>query len=86
MIVIGYSVDGLLGNKFGRRYRRVTDPGYSLAIRVLTKRSHINNEDIQAFASLNVFFHEDGTGYGDPGEESGTFTHLRPEGDDGATQ
>jgi hypothetical protein len=83
MIVVGYTVwDG----GWGRRYRRVTDPDQSAAIRKLTRRSHVSNADIQAFTQLNVFFHEDGTTYNDSGEEVGTFTHMRPEGEDGATQ
>ena len=83
MIVVGYKVwDG----GWGRKYRRVTDPDQSTAIRILTRRSHISNADVSAFAQLNVFFHEDGTTYNDMGDEVGTFTHMRPEGEDGATQ
>ena len=83
MIVIGYHVQDA---GWGRKYRRVTDRDQALAVRELTRRSHVSNADIQAFAQLNVMFHEDGTTYNDAGEEVGTFTHMRPEGEDGATQ
>ena len=83
MIVIGYHVQDA---GWGRKYRRVTDRDQALAVRALTRRSHVSNADIQQFAQLTVFFHEDGTTYNDSGDEVGTFTHMRPEGEDGATQ
>ena len=85
MIVVGYKVDG---GGWGRRYRRVTDPDQNQAIRILTRRSHISNADVSAFAQLNVFFHEDGHSYpGDaPDTDEAAFTHMREQGADGATQ
>ena len=83
MIVIGYHVQDA---GWGRKYRRVTDRDQALAVRELPRRSHVSNAAIQAVAQLNVMFHEDGTTYNDAGEEVGTFTHMRPEGEDGATQ
>ena len=84
MIVIGYHVQDA---GWGRMYRRVTDKEQSLAVRELTRRSHVSNADIQAFAQLNVFFHEDGHPYPEYNSRDMKFyTHMRPEGEDGATQ
>jgi hypothetical protein len=84
MIVVGYKVDG---GGWGRRYRRVTDPDQNAAIRTLTQRSHIRNADVEAFAQLNVFFHEDGHPYPEyNSRDMKYYTHMRVEGEDGATQ
>lgn len=83
MIVIGYHLSEMA---YGRKYRRVTDPEQAQAIRVMSRRSHVTNEDIAAFAQLNVFFHEDGHPYPEGDGDTAAWTHMRPVGDDGATQ
>jgi hypothetical protein len=90
MIVVGYKIDDA---GWGRKYRRVTDKEQQLAIRTLTGRTHIPWKDIEAFAQLNVFFHENGhpmpdeavTLDGSPHPDK-YYTHMRGEHADGATQ
>lgn len=87
MIVIGYEIEDA---GWGRKYRRVIDKDQQLAVRTLTGRTHVRWQDVEAFAQLNVFFHENGHPYPEPNDTSSSgmayYTHMRGERADGATQ
>jgi hypothetical protein len=86
MIVIGYEIEDA---GWGHKYRRVSDKDQQLAVRALTGRTHVRWQDVEAFAQLNVYFHENAHAYGasqDSPPEMAYYTHMRGEHADGATQ
>ena len=83
MIVVGYKIDDA---GWGRKYRRVIDKDQQLAIRTLTGRTHVRWQDVEAFAQLNVMFHEHGHPYPETDTDQHVWTHMRGERADGATQ
>jgi hypothetical protein len=91
MIVIGYKIEDA---GWGHKYRRVIDKDQQRALRTLTGRTHVRWQDVEAFAQLNVFFREtcalegehSATCLHEANENDTTYTHMRGEHADGATQ
>lgn len=91
MIVIGYKIEDA---GWGHKYRRVIDKDQQRALRNLTGRTHVRWQDVEAFAQLNVFFREtcalegehSATCLHEANENDTTYTHMRGEHADGATQ